>query len=166
VTAGAYRPAPFDPHLTSPSMPEPIPRPDLTLRPFDASAERTVAHAPAVVYAAWTSGFDRWLAAPGAVWMTAEIGAPFVFEVRHESARHPHYGRFLRLEPARLVSLTWVTAGTGGVETVVTVVLEPDAHGTRVRLTHEGFADAAARDRHAEAWPQVLEQMEQKLRAG
>ena len=142
---------------------DPIPRPDLTLRPFDTHAERTVAHAPSIVYAAWTTGFDRWFAAPGAIWMTPAEGAPFVFVVQHEGARHPHYGRFLRLDPDRVVSLTWVSSGTGGVETVVTVELEPDAHGTRVRLTHEGFPDAASRDRHAEAWPKVLEQMDGRL---
>jgi uncharacterized protein YndB with AHSA1/START domain len=47
----------------------------------------------------------------------------------------------------------------------VTVELAPEGTGTRLRLMHAGFPDAAARDRHLAAWPVVLAQLDERLSA-
>ncbi len=49
---------------------------------------------------------------------------------------HPHYGRFLELVPHKLVVLTWVTFGTAGAQTTLSVSFTPDASGTLIVLTH------------------------------
>jgi uncharacterized protein YndB with AHSA1/START domain len=127
------------------------------------TVSRDIPLQPADVYEAFTSRrFENWFAAPGTLQMRAEVSAPFFFERHYQGERHSHYGRFLRLERDRLIEMTWATAaGTRGVETVVTVRLQPIGLGTRVTLTHAGFPDGESTQRHADAWPRVLEELEQ-----
>jgi uncharacterized protein YndB with AHSA1/START domain len=122
-------------------MPATIPPLDLTERPFRLTAERTMALSPEVLFHAWTQQIDRWFAAPGTAF----------------------YSRFLRLEPGRLVELTWVTGGTKGAETEVIVELSPVGNGTQLRLSHAGFTDEQSMRQHQEAWPLVLAQLEQRM---
>ncbi|HKY27782.1 MAG TPA: SRPBCC domain-containing protein, partial [Pyrinomonadaceae bacterium] len=121
--------------------------PDLTERPYQLTVERTMTASPSILFRAWTEQLDHWFAAPGALLMTPKVNAPLFWETHFEGQRHPHYGRFLRLERDALIEMTWVSgaAGTKGAETVVTVELTPRESGAQLKLTHAGFLDEESR---------------------
>lgn len=140
---------------------------------FSLTCDAHLPQPPDQVYYAWTAGWALWFADPEACEVSARIGAPFYFRVRVEGpggevSYHPHYGRILELIPNAYVRCSWVTGphGTGGAETQLAITLaDHPAGGTRLTLVHEGFATAAARDRHAEAWPMILAAQAERLDA-
>jgi uncharacterized protein YndB with AHSA1/START domain len=95
-----------------------------------------------------------------------EVNALFFFEAHFNGERHPHYGRFLKLELDRLVEMTWMNqAGTKGAETVVTIELTPLGSGTMMRITHAGLPDEECSKGHDEAWVNVLEHLDKSFGA-
>ncbi|MRH90404.1 SRPBCC domain-containing protein [Nocardia sp. SYP-A9097] len=142
----------------------PIRPPDLSARPFSLAVEHIMSASPDELYRMATRQLGLWFADPGSVRMRPAVNEPFFFTA---GGGHPHYGRFLRLIPDRLVELTWVTGpgGTEGAETVLTLELSALGAGSALLLTHAGFPSAAARDRHEKSWPQVLDRWDQRTLA-
>jgi len=142
-----------------------IAEPDFSSRPFQLAVEREMVASPEQLFKAWTEQVGLWFAAPETVLMKPEVNAPFFFATKYEGNLHPHYGRFLELVPSSLIKLTWVTGegGTNLAETVVTVELSNVGEGTRLMLSHAGFPEEEAKERHEQAWPRVPEQLEKAV---
>jgi uncharacterized protein YndB with AHSA1/START domain len=137
--------------------------PDLCARPFRLISERTTTATPELLFRAWTEQFDCWFAAPGTLLMNREVATPFFFQTKHAGMRRPHCGRFLRLHRDRFVEITWLTSRTNGAETVVTVEFRPPDAATHLLLKQAGFPDEESNKRHAETWPMVLAQLDQRM---
>jgi uncharacterized protein YndB with AHSA1/START domain len=140
-------------------VPQPICPPDLSGRPFGLVVERSFPVPPPVLFDAWTVDFDRWFAEPGAIALRPEVDSPYFFETFHAGRRHPHYGRFLRVDRPRLLKFTWMNeAGTNGHETVLTLTWRAVGTGAVQRLSHRGFPDDTMRGEHESAWRALLEE--------
>jgi uncharacterized protein YndB with AHSA1/START domain len=141
--------------------------PDLSDRPFGGQVVRDMGAGPDAIYKCFTTGWDTWFAVPGALIATPVPQGHLFFLVEHQGARHPHYGRFLMLEPNRAVELTWLTGepGTRGAETVLTVDIATRDRGCRLTLDHRGFYEQDAADRHRISWYQILCDLDKRLTA-
>jgi uncharacterized protein YndB with AHSA1/START domain len=138
--------------------------PDLSSRPLGLKVERFIPLNINLLFNAWTKQLDLWLASPASFLGKPEVNAPFYFETMHEGVRYPHYGRFLSIEQNK-IALTWLSGenGTKGTETVLTIELTAQGNDTVLSLRHDGFPDENTRDKHQEAWPVILQQLEERL---
>ncbi len=116
--------------------------------------------------------FDVWLdpKSPGGPWfgaahliLNAAVDGLFYLAVQHEGRTWPHYGRFIRIERPRLVEYTWMSEGTQGVESIVSVAFDSQGRQTEVTLRHSGVPDDEMGRRHEEGWSWVLSMLATSL---
>ncbi len=100
----------------------------------------------------------EWSPSPGGRWCFA-YGFPdgAVIRVR---------GVFRRVEVDRRLVFTWTWEPPdvhAGIETVVSMTLEPIDGGTRLHVRHEHFPDQESRDRHDAGWSSTLDRLPEAL---
>jgi uncharacterized protein YndB with AHSA1/START domain len=136
-----------------------IARNEHSMGPFRISVPKSYDASPERVFGAWTdpASARAWLAEGGDVVMDPRPDGLFYLGMLHGGRPRPHYGRYLRVEPPRLLEFTWVSENTHGKESVVTIEFAPRAGGTDVRLTHEGLPDEKMAMAHTQGWTYFLD---------
>lgn len=131
----------------------------------DITVTRAVAATPEEVY-------DLWLDkdSPGGPWhgCTRLILQPradglFYHAGEFEGRVWAHYGRFIALERGRRIEHTWVSEGTRGLESVVTLTLAPEGQKTRITLRHAGVPDDEFGRTHKDGWEWMLGIVEEQF---
>ena len=116
--------------------------------------------------------FDVWMdpKSPGGPWFGADrvildpvVDGLFYLAVKHEGRTWPHYGRFVHIERPNLVEYTWMSEGTQGVESIVSLTFEPRGAETEVTLKHSGVPDDEMGRRHQEGWAWVLSKLAERF---
>jgi uncharacterized protein YndB with AHSA1/START domain len=116
--------------------------------------------------------FDVWLnpKSPGGPWFGAErvivnpvVDGLFYLAVKHEGRTWPHYGRFTEIDRPHRLEYTWMSEGTKGAESVVTVTIESRGEQTEVTLRHSGVPDDEMGHRHKEGWTWVLSALAENI---
>jgi uncharacterized protein YndB with AHSA1/START domain len=133
---------------------------------FDLTVSRTIDAAPAAVFDAWVepAQVSAWFGAARVV-MHPAVDDLYYISVPHQGRNWPHYGRFLRIERPRLVEQTWMSESTHGLESIVTLSIEPRGRGCEVTIRHTGLPDDTERRNHQEGWTGLLAAIEQQLKA-
>jgi uncharacterized protein YndB with AHSA1/START domain len=91
------------------------------------------------------------------------VGGAFSYKVRRGADEIDHVGRFMRLDPPRLIVFTWSIAPDEDGSTV-RIEIEATPDGARVTLTHEmdpRWAEYV--DRSREAWARMLAVLDRLL---
>ena len=128
------------------------------MKRFELSKSRTIA-APAEAV------FDVWMdpKSPGGPWFDCarvilnpvEDGL-FYHAVEHNGRIWAHYGRFITIARPRRIKHTWVSEATHGIESIVTIELEPRDGKTEFILRHTELPDDDMGRLHEGGWDSIL----------
>jgi uncharacterized protein YndB with AHSA1/START domain len=132
---------------------------------FRADVARTYDAKPERVFDAWTNpaSVKAWLASGEKAIVDARVDGLFYIAMPWKDRLYAHYGRYLQLEKARLIEFTWVSEGTEGKESIVTIELIAHGAKTELRLTHIGLPTEEAAASHKGGWSDFLDTLAQRL---
>jgi uncharacterized protein YndB with AHSA1/START domain len=128
------------------------------------NVSRLIRAAPEDVFRAWTDPerMQRWFGTTKQI-VNPKVDGLFYLAMEHQGRTWPHYGRYLRLEKARVIEFTWMSEGTEGKETVVTIELAPRDGGTQLTLNHLGVPDTEMGRGHQEGWTAIVAEFAKSL---
>jgi uncharacterized protein YndB with AHSA1/START domain len=128
------------------------------------NVSRLIHAAPEDVFRAWTDPerMQRWFGTTKQI-VNPKVDGLFYLAMEHQGRTWPHYGRYLRLEKARVIEFTWMSEGTEGKETVVTIELAPRDGGTQLTLNHLGVPDTEMGRGHQEGWTAIVAEFAKSL---
>jgi uncharacterized protein YndB with AHSA1/START domain len=138
--------------------------PTLTL-----SMSRVLAATPEQVFRAFTDPrwHAQWWGPEGArsevAQMDVRVGGGYRIDMHMPGgAVATMFGRYLEIDPPKLLSYSWQWEGEG-VETRVTLEIEPHEDGAELTVTHEGFKDESRVEMHEHGWGGSLDRLERLL---
>jgi uncharacterized protein YndB with AHSA1/START domain len=133
---------------------------------------RRLPGSPEEVFDAWTTGdsLALWMC-PGSIQravteVDARVGGRFRILMKGPERDYDHTGEYLVLDRPRRLVFTWISEGTHGRSTTVTVELRRLGRGeTQLTLTHDGLPDEEAVGKHESGWADILKRLAEQLRA-
>jgi uncharacterized protein YndB with AHSA1/START domain len=128
------------------------------------NVSRLIRAAPEDVFRAWTDPerMQRWFGTKKQI-VNPKVDGLFYLAMEHQGRIWPHYGRYLRLEKPRVIEFTWMSEGTEGRETVVTIELVARDGGTQLTLNHAGVPDTELGRGHQQGWTAIVAEIAKAL---
>jgi uncharacterized protein YndB with AHSA1/START domain len=90
-------------------------------------------------------------------------GGKFRITMKGNDGDYEHTGQYLVVEPPSRLVFTWISKATRGLETIVTVELEPRGRECELTLTHEKLPNKEAALSHNNGWTCVTELLAKHL---
>jgi len=125
----------------------------------EINLKRTINASPEEIFDAWldqTSPGSPWFGVPKAILNPPTVDSLFYSMYQLEGRQVAHYGRFIALEKPHRIQHTWVSEGTRGMESIVTLTFESLQGKTQVHVNHSNVPDDEEGRRHQHAWGYVL----------
>ena len=127
---------------------------------------RSLPAPPDRCFRAWTNpeALKRWFSPGANEVVLAEtdprVGGRYRVVMRSPGGEeHEVSGEFREVVANRKLVFTWAWRSTPERQSLVTVEFMPAGDATALTLTHERFADEAARDRHRHGWTGSLDKL-------
>ena len=119
--------------------------------------------------------FDVWMdpKSPGGPWFGSgtlimspappAVGSLFYFSVVWDGHTWAHFGRFIEIQRPGKVEYTWMSEGTKGIESTVTVMFEGRGKETEVTLRHVNVPDDELGRATEFGWAHILDSVAEEL---
>lgn len=91
------------------------------------------------------------------------VGGKYHIDMMYQGKSYPHDGEYLVIDRPKQLKFTWISAGTEGRTTVVTVNFVPKGQSTEVVLIHEGLPTEANMKDHEGGWTEILGWMVERI---
>ncbi len=128
------------------------------------NVSRLIRAAPEDVFRAWTDPerMQRWFGTTKQI-VNPKVDGLYYLAMEHQGRTWPHYGRYLRLEKPGVIEFTWMSEGTQGRESVVTIELVARDGGTQLTLNHAGVPDTELGRGHQQGWTAIVAEFAKSL---
>ncbi len=132
--------------------------------PATVVVRRTIAASPEDLFDAWldAEALGTWMRPTGIRHTSAKteprVGGSYEIIMQGDEKTYPHHGVYQVIDRPRRLVFTWLSHGTEGVTTLVTVDFLPLGERTEVVVTHEQLPDGA-RESHTKGWTSGIERL-------
>ena len=123
------------------------------------------------VYAAWTNpdSMSQWMC-PGdieraEVEADVRVGGKYRVLMKGRTQDYDHTGTYTVVDPPAKLAFTWISKGTGGESTLVTLEFLDRGKESELVLTHEQFTSEEMMQRHLGGWTQIVEKLAAHLQS-
>jgi uncharacterized protein YndB with AHSA1/START domain len=138
------------------------------MKTYELTINRTIPASPEEVYDAWLDPAlpsNPWHGSRKLEWQPREGNLWYFLHMSksEEPRDRPHFGRFATLQRGRKIVLDWMSYNTCGLESVVTVTLEPQGDETLLTLKHANIPDNDLGRAHEGGWAHFTGLLEAKF---
>jgi uncharacterized protein YndB with AHSA1/START domain len=141
------------------------------IKTYELTLNRTISATPEEVYDAWLDPnlpVNPWHNAKRLDWNVREGGLWYFLHVLDPGKlpgppERAHFGRFSTLQRGKKIQLDWMSWNTRGLESVVTVTLQPKGGETLFTLNHANIPDDELGHAHEKGWAHLCAGLEQRF---
>lgn len=140
---------------------------------YELEISRVLPASAETVFDAWldVEGIKQWMCpgegvnVPNPI-INAKVGGAFDFTMSVGDQSLPHTGTYKIIDRPRKLQFTWLSPGTQGIETVVTINFESlGDNETRLSIIHAFLPNQQESDDHKGGWTRILDCLAKELSA-
>lgn len=140
-------------------------RPTVLAGTHTVSVRRLLKASRETIFSLWTDAqrMPDWILQGGSATLDVRVGGSYHMDMHYNGKSYPHDGEYLEIVPPSRLVFTWISEGTNGKPSIVTIELFERGDQTEFVLTHEGLPDAESAESHRQGWEEIVTWSEEQL---